>query len=93
MFDRLHLHNESLRSKGSVDNEDSCADGEDVEIEPGGQVYIDQFGFPVATCCGYLPQDNTWTSDWPVGIVFDSELFEKDFVFSIFMIGFGCSEQ
>ena len=23
-----------------------------------------QFGFPVTTCCGDTPQDNTWTSSW-----------------------------
>jgi len=23
------------------------------------------FGFPVTTCCGDTPQDNTWTSSWP----------------------------
>ncbi|KAA8894496.1 Fructosamine/Ketosamine-3-kinase [Sphaerosporella brunnea] len=23
------------------------------------------FGFPLSTCCGSTPQDNTWTSSWP----------------------------
>ncbi|OAA54044.1 fructosamine-3-kinase [Cordyceps fumosorosea ARSEF 2679] len=27
---------------------------------PGGA-----FGFPVITCCGATPQDNTWTTSWP----------------------------
>uniref|UniRef100_A0A4X1U3C7 protein-ribulosamine 3-kinase n=1 Tax=Sus scrofa TaxID=9823 RepID=A0A4X1U3C7_PIG len=33
----------------------------------GGQVerpFVDQFGFDVVTCCGYLPQVNDWQSDW-----------------------------
>lgn len=33
----------------------------------GGQAerqYVDQFGFDVVTCCGYLPQVNDWQKDW-----------------------------
>ncbi|XP_008153185.2 ketosamine-3-kinase [Eptesicus fuscus] len=33
----------------------------------GGQAerpFIDQFGFDVVTCCGYLPQVNDWQKDW-----------------------------
>ncbi|XP_059763967.1 ketosamine-3-kinase isoform X1 [Balaenoptera ricei] len=33
----------------------------------GGQVerpFVDQFGFDVVTCCGYLPQVNDWQRDW-----------------------------
>nr|XP_019591218.1 PREDICTED: ketosamine-3-kinase [Rhinolophus sinicus] len=33
----------------------------------GGQVerpFVDQFGFDVVTCCGYLPQVNDWQKDW-----------------------------
>ncbi|XP_032285888.1 ketosamine-3-kinase-like [Phoca vitulina] len=33
----------------------------------GGQVerpFVDQFGFDVVTCCGYLPQVNDWQEDW-----------------------------
>ncbi|XP_032726205.1 ketosamine-3-kinase isoform X1 [Lontra canadensis] len=32
-----------------------------------GQVvrpFVDQFGFDVVTCCGYLPQVNDWQEDW-----------------------------
>uniref|UniRef100_A0A2S2PX58 Protein-ribulosamine 3-kinase, chloroplastic n=1 Tax=Sipha flava TaxID=143950 RepID=A0A2S2PX58_9HEMI len=25
---------------------------------------INQFGFHVETCCGFIPQKNTWTDDW-----------------------------
>lgn len=28
--------------------------------------YIDKFGFPIPTCVGLLPVDNTWSDDWPV---------------------------
>ncbi|XP_037347850.1 ketosamine-3-kinase [Talpa occidentalis] len=33
----------------------------------GGQAeraFVDQFGFSVVTCCGYLPQVNDWQEDW-----------------------------
>lgn len=26
--------------------------------------YVDQFGFDVPTCCGIIPQNNEWNSDW-----------------------------
>ncbi|XP_021353945.1 ketosamine-3-kinase-like isoform X2 [Mizuhopecten yessoensis] len=26
--------------------------------------YVSGFGFDVVTCCGYLPQDNTWDKSW-----------------------------
>ena len=25
---------------------------------------VDSFGFQVDTCCGFLPQANTWAADW-----------------------------
>lgn len=28
--------------------------------------YIDKFGFPIRTCVGLYPVDNTWSDDWPV---------------------------
>ncbi|XP_050689717.1 ketosamine-3-kinase-like [Eriocheir sinensis] len=52
---RLHLHN--LKAK---------------EQATGGRVgsaspsYVEEFGFPVNTSCGYLSQDNTWNKDWLV---------------------------
>lgn len=30
------------------------------------QSKINQFGFHVETCCGFLPQNNTWTDNWLV---------------------------
>lgn len=33
-----------------------------------GQSDINQFGFHVETCCGFIPQNNTWTDDWLVYI-------------------------
>ena len=29
---------------------------------------VNQFGFEVPTCCGAIPLDNTWSSDWVVQI-------------------------
>nr|KAF6456067.1 fructosamine 3 kinase related protein [Rousettus aegyptiacus] len=29
-----------------------------------GRPFVDQFGFDVVTCCGYLPQVNDWQKDW-----------------------------
>ena len=30
--------------------------------------YVERFGFEVPTCCGAIPMDNTWSSDWVVWI-------------------------
>lgn len=27
---------------------------------------IHKFGFPAATCCGYIAQNNEWCDDWVV---------------------------
>jgi len=36
-------------------------------IDRAGQAdYVSKFGFHVSTCCGSIPQANTWTDDWPV---------------------------
>ena len=34
---------------------------EDVKGNPSGK-----FGFDIPTCCGSIPQSNTWCDDWPV---------------------------
>ena len=40
------------------------------ETEEGGAgVYVQQFGFPVPTCCGRIPTINDWQSDWVVSQV------------------------
>lgn len=30
------------------------------------QQKVNQFGFHVETCCGFIPQNNTWTDNWIV---------------------------
>lgn len=30
------------------------------------QTAIHKFGFPAATCCGYIAQNNEWCDDWVV---------------------------
>lgn len=32
--------------------------------EQAERQYVDQFGFDVVTCCGYLPQVNDWQKNW-----------------------------
>ena len=61
MFCRLHLHNSKLQddanSTGIKKTKDEATDT---------PVYVQEFGFHVPTCCGYLPQSNNWCSDWQV---------------------------
>ncbi|KAK3774016.1 hypothetical protein RRG08_030098 [Elysia crispata] len=54
---RLHLHNAQL-GKAQASAEKS------VHKQKDGVEYVAKFGFPVTTCCGYLPQDNTWADSW-----------------------------
>ncbi|KAJ7989968.1 hypothetical protein DPEC_G00309970 [Dallia pectoralis] len=52
----LHLHNQRQRDSQNKDQQ---------TVGKGAQVaVIEQFGFHVPTCCGYLPQENEWQSDW-----------------------------
>lgn len=30
--------------------------------------YVREFGFHTPTCCGYIPQENSWNDDWVVSI-------------------------
>ncbi|KAL5009461.1 hypothetical protein ScPMuIL_011766 [Solemya velum] len=53
---RLHLLNEELGKK--MKNSENS-----VHKNPHYK-FVDKFGFDVTTCCGYLPQDNTWQDDW-----------------------------
>jgi len=32
-------------------------------------VPVEKFGFPVTTCCGFIPQNNEWHHDWVVSVV------------------------
>ncbi|XP_037665430.1 ketosamine-3-kinase [Choloepus didactylus] len=55
----LHLENRKLGE--SLRQEDRTVG------RGGGQAeraFVDQFGFEVVTCCGYLPQVNDWQQDW-----------------------------
>ncbi|XP_067860622.1 ketosamine-3-kinase-like [Heptranchias perlo] len=55
----LHLHNAKLQ-------EQQKRDAQTVGKGPGQSAiqYVDKFGFHTITCCGYLPQNNDWQSDW-----------------------------
>ena len=55
---RLHLHNGKLLEQ-ATSKSSSVHKEENVS-------HVDKFGFHVTTCCGYLPQDNTWEETWPV---------------------------
>ncbi|BFZ18706.1 hypothetical protein BsWGS_21745 [Bradybaena similaris] len=54
---RLHLHNSEL-GKLAKQSEQS------VHSQGHYSSYVDKFGFPVTTCCGYLPQENGWMESW-----------------------------
>ena len=60
----MHLHNEGLRKKEH--KKQSSVHKADAECISGG--FVEKFGFHVTTCCGFIPQDNSWTEDWPVGL-------------------------
>ncbi|GFO08661.1 ketosamine-3-kinase [Plakobranchus ocellatus] len=56
---KLHQHNTLLgQAQASADR------SVHKQQQPGGLEFVSKFGFPVTTCCGYLPQDNTWTDSW-----------------------------
>ncbi len=57
----MHLFNAKLGQKLKP-KESSVHKGE----EDSGAQYVSKFGFHTTTCCGYLPQDNTWENDWVV---------------------------
>lgn len=49
---KLHLHNNTLRNV-TTKNE-------------SGIEHVNQFGFQTTTCCGYIPQENSWKDNWVV---------------------------
>lgn len=49
----MHLHNSRKRDESSSVHGSRNESG-----------YVDQFGFGITTCCGYLPLDNSWHDDW-----------------------------
>ncbi|XP_076453176.1 fructosamine-3-kinase-like isoform X2 [Babylonia areolata] len=53
---RLHRHNAELAAKNT-------AGAQSVHKGSGARA-VKEFGFPVTTCCGYIPQNNEWTSTW-----------------------------
>ncbi|XP_005407241.1 PREDICTED: ketosamine-3-kinase [Chinchilla lanigera] len=55
----LHLQNQKLGEM--LRKEDSTVGKGDGQAE---WHFVDQFGFDVVTCCGYLPQVNDWQKDW-----------------------------
>ncbi|XP_053707368.1 ketosamine-3-kinase [Synchiropus splendidus] len=55
----LHLHNKQQMEK--INKEQQTVGRGAGQLEDN---YVDKFGFPVPTCCGYLPQNNDWQDDW-----------------------------
>lgn len=55
----LHLDNKRLGEKLQKEASTVGSGGGQAE-----RPFIDQFGFDVVTCCGYLPQVNDWQKDW-----------------------------
>ena len=51
LFQRLHLHNFSLKDVKSTE-------------ESAG--YVDRFGFACTTCLGFIAMPNTWKDSWIV---------------------------
>ncbi|XP_042552510.1 ketosamine-3-kinase [Dipodomys spectabilis] len=57
----LHLENKKRGERLLKEGSTVGKGGEQVD-----QQFVDQFGFDVVTCCGYLPQVNDWQKDWVV---------------------------
>uniref|UniRef100_A0A8C6GZA7 protein-ribulosamine 3-kinase n=1 Tax=Mus spicilegus TaxID=10103 RepID=A0A8C6GZA7_MUSSI len=55
----LHLENKRLGERLLKEAGTVGKGGEQAERQ-----YVDQFGFDVVTCCGYLPQVNDWQKNW-----------------------------
>nr|BAT46493.1 fructosamine 3 kinase related protein [Tokudaia muenninki] len=55
----LHLENKRLGERLQKEAGTVGKGGAQAERQ-----YVDQFGFDVVTCCGYLPQVNDWQKDW-----------------------------
>ncbi|RVE69638.1 hypothetical protein OJAV_G00079540 [Oryzias javanicus] len=55
----LHLHNQTLQEKLRKEQQTVGKGASQSEV-----AVVEKFGFDVATCCGYLPQQNEWQSDW-----------------------------
>lgn len=57
---RLHLHNEEKKKRSEKD---------EGFVHKEEDSFVSQFGFDVATCCGYITQDNSWQDNWVVSTV------------------------
>lgn len=57
----------SLNAKCSADLGNQLADMHMFNFQEEPQK-VNQFGFHVETCCGFIPQNNTWTDDWIVNL-------------------------
>ncbi|PVD33133.1 hypothetical protein C0Q70_08582 [Pomacea canaliculata] len=53
---RLHLKNEEI-AQVELKQEKYVHKGQQIKA-------VHNFGFHTTTCCGYIPQDNTWTYTW-----------------------------
>lgn len=54
---RLHLHNINLLQQSNKNETRITSTTLDV---------VKEFGFHTPTCCGFIPLDNTWATDWVV---------------------------
>lgn len=61
-------------------------------IAKGTNNYISQFGFPVTTCIGLLPANNTWCDNWAVSIFHIGTVYFTNYsmvvVYNFFVICF-----
>lgn len=55
----------SLNSKSSIELGEKLADMHLYNLKCK-ESPIKKFGFHVETCCGFLPQDNSWNENWIV---------------------------
>ncbi|KAM4598662.1 ketosamine-3-kinase isoform 2-T4 [Polymixia lowei] len=55
----LHLHNKRQLDKQDKEQQTVGKGAGQSEVP-----VIENFGFHVPTCCGYLPQENDWQEDW-----------------------------
>ncbi|XP_059892101.1 ketosamine-3-kinase isoform X2 [Gadus macrocephalus] len=55
----LHLHNKRSLDK-QMREQQTVGKGAGLSEMP----LVEKYGFHVATCCGYLPQENEWQHDW-----------------------------
>ncbi|KAM9393530.1 ketosamine-3-kinase [Pholidichthys leucotaenia] len=55
----MHLHNKRELEKLNKEQQTVGKGAGQTEVAA-----IEKFGFSTTTCCGYLPQENEWESDW-----------------------------